>query len=238
MKAPLGEKIFKHLSEKNLSASFSYAQEGEDLILNRFFEKQPTGFFVDVGAHHPFRFSNTYFFYKLGWRGINIDPMPGIMKKFNHHRPGDINIEAGISNTSGAMDFFIFDEPAVNTFSTSLAKKIIEEGKYKLVKKQSVILEPLAAILDKHLAENCAIDFLSIDAEGFDMNVLLSNNWDKYKPKIILIESHKVLIDEFMQDEIYFFLSKHNYKLAAKTYFTYFFIYAEHTDTFPGIQPA
>jgi len=68
----------------------SYSQEGEDMILRRLFEKQLTGFYVDVGAHHPKRFSNTYFFYKQGWHGINIDAMPGSMKLFEKIRPRDI----------------------------------------------------------------------------------------------------------------------------------------------------
>ncbi|MFA7355121.1 MAG: SAM-dependent methyltransferase, partial [Sulfurimonadaceae bacterium] len=71
----------------------SYSQEGEDMILRRLFEQQPNGFYVDVGAHHPKRFSNTYFFYKKGWRGINIDAMPNSMELFNKIRPRDINIE-------------------------------------------------------------------------------------------------------------------------------------------------
>ena len=77
----------------------SYSQEGEDIILARIFGKQQNGFYVDVGAHHPYRFSNTYFFYKRGWKGINIDAMPGSMKIFNKYRPRDKNIEAGISDT-------------------------------------------------------------------------------------------------------------------------------------------
>ena len=74
----------------------SYSQEGEDMILKRFFEGKQRGFYVDVGSHHPKRFSNTYFFYKTGWRGINIDPMPGSMKLFDKIRTRDINLECGI----------------------------------------------------------------------------------------------------------------------------------------------
>ncbi len=71
----------------------SYSQEGEDMILARLFENQQNGFYIDVGAHHPQRFSNTYFFYKKGWRGINVDAMLGSMKLFNKIRSRDINIE-------------------------------------------------------------------------------------------------------------------------------------------------
>src|SRR4051794_14772116 len=77
---------------RNICAEFpkaSYSQEGEDMILRRFFEEHGKGFYVDVGAHHPKRFSNTYSFYKQGWSGINIDAMPGSMARFRRVRPRD-----------------------------------------------------------------------------------------------------------------------------------------------------
>src|SRR5689334_5444047 len=76
----------------------SFAQEGEDLVRASFFEGRRNGFFVDVGAHHPKRFSNTYHFYLFRERrGINIDATPGSMTAFRRARPEDINIEAAVS---------------------------------------------------------------------------------------------------------------------------------------------
>ena len=98
----------------------SYSQEGEDMILRRLFENQTKGFYVDVGAHHPIRFSNTYFFYKKGWRGINIDAMPGSMKLFNKIRPRDINIEKAISDKKEVLTYYVFNDPALNGFSKKL----------------------------------------------------------------------------------------------------------------------
>ena len=77
------------------------------MILRVIFAKQQTGFYVDVGAHHPKRFSNTYFFYKKGWYGINIDATPGIMENFKKMRKRDINLNIGISDTTGERDFYI-----------------------------------------------------------------------------------------------------------------------------------
>ena len=84
------------------------------MILNRFFERKRNGFYVDVGAHHPKRFSNTYTFYKKGWRGVNIDAMPGSMEKFKKIRPRDINLEFAISNKNGTLVYHMFNEPALN----------------------------------------------------------------------------------------------------------------------------
>jgi len=77
---------------------FSYSQNGEDRALWRYFEGQRDGFYVDIGAHHPFRFSNTYIFYKSGWRGINVDAMPNSMRAFRRYRKHDINIECAVGN--------------------------------------------------------------------------------------------------------------------------------------------
>ena len=101
----------------------SYSQEGEDMILRRLFEKQKTGFYVDVGAHHPKRFSNTLFFYKKGWHGINIDAMPNSMSLFDKIRPRDINLEVPISEKKQKLKYYMFNEPALNGFSKELAEK-------------------------------------------------------------------------------------------------------------------
>lgn len=96
----------------------SYSQEGEDLVLARIFEELriTKGFFVDIGAHHPARFSNTNYFYRRGWRGINVDALPGTKKLFQRKRPRDITIECGVGSQEGVLKYFVFNEPALNTF--------------------------------------------------------------------------------------------------------------------------
>ena len=99
----------------------SYSQEGEDMILNKIFEFKKNGFYIDIGAHHPKRFSNTYFFYKKGWMGINVDAKPGSMYLFNKIRPRDINLEIGLNNEKSVLKYYSFNEPALNTFDKELA---------------------------------------------------------------------------------------------------------------------
>lgn len=94
----------------------SYSQEGEDIILRRFFGLNKKGFYVDVGAHHPKRFSNKYFFYKKGWKGINIDAIPWSMNVFKKVRPRDINIEVPISSKKQKLKYYGFNESALNGF--------------------------------------------------------------------------------------------------------------------------
>lgn len=90
--------------------NLSFSQEGEDMILRKLLDRKTTGFYIDVGAHHPQRFSNTYFFYLKGWSGINIDPIPGRMKLFNQLRNRDINLEIGISESKKSLTYYIFNE--------------------------------------------------------------------------------------------------------------------------------
>jgi len=158
-------------------ASISYSQEGEDMILNRILGERRCGFYVDVGAHHPRRFSNTYFFYKRGWSGINIEPNPDVIRAFNSERPRDKNIQCGISDCEGVRKFYHFDDSALNTFDETVVKSRIAATTYRLVKHEYIPLVRLDRILRKHLNEAVQIDFLSVDVEGFDLAVLKSNDW-------------------------------------------------------------
>ena len=204
------------LFERNWVESFS--QEGEDMLLRKIFENHKPGFYVDIGAHHPKRFSNTYYFYKRSWNGINIDAAPGSMKQFNNARKRDINIEAAVSNQTSELIFYTFDEPALNTLDKDLANERLAEKKHKLIGEVKVITKTLSGILDKHIPPNTEIDFLSVDVEGFDLEVLSSNDWQKYRPRFIVVECFgKGNFEDIISDDTYKFLSGKNYTLYAKT---------------------
>src|ERR1700687_2725090 len=106
--ASLKKTILKHFPIDQFIHLNSYSQEGEDMVINSFFEgkKKYKGFFVDVGAHHPYRYSNTLFFYRKGWRGINIEPTPGATKLFNTFRRKDTNLNIGISDKKEKLTFY------------------------------------------------------------------------------------------------------------------------------------
>lgn len=202
----------------------SYSQEGEDMVLRRIFEGQSVGFFVDVGAHHPCRFSNTYLFYKLGWSGINIEPNPDAISTLQSIRPRDINLQFGVSDSPGQLTYYQFDEPALNTFDYEIVKSRLARTPYKLKTTSEVCVKRLDAILAEHLPENTKIDFISIDVEGFDFAVLKSNDWDLYRPKCVLVEMLNASFEDAMRGEIYQFMKNQKYALFAKTYNTLFFL--------------
>lgn len=218
--------LLKYLPVNYFQTHTSYSQEGEDMVLRSFYEGQKNykGFFVDVGAHHPSRFSNTNYFYKKGWRGINIEPTPGAIKAFNISRKRDINLNIGISGIKDKLTFYCFNEPALNGFSKEISEERNTSKKYKIIKEVEVETSPLADVLDKNLPANQQIDFLTIDVEGLDLQVLKSNNWDKYKPAYILVED-RIEFDNLANSEVYTYLKKQGYQLVAKTLRTLFFKY-------------
>lgn len=214
----IGNNLFDGFARK------SYSQEGEDLILWVLLRERINrpGFYVDIGAHHPCRFSNTCIFYKKGWYGINVDATPGSMRQFKRLRRRDINLEYGISCEEGEMTFFIFDEPALNTFSEELAREYQEKGR-KLIGKHTVATRTLASLLNEYMPAGTEIDFMSIDVEGHELQVLRSNDWRRYRPYILLVESLNIELTRLTDSELYKYLTSLEYEWIAKTFNTLFF---------------
>lgn len=193
----------------------SYAQYGEDLVIASIFHGVDRGFFVDVGAHHPKRFSNTYLLYRRGWRGINIDAMPGSMARFDAERPGDVNLEIGIDAEEGTRNFHIFSETALNTFDDSLAMSYRKQGWAE----QAIVpirVRTLEAVLDQYLAPDQGVDLLSIDIEGLDSAVLRSIDFSRHGPKVIISEMLDADCPEALVSETGQFLLGHGYFLHSK----------------------
>lgn len=217
-------KYYTYSIDKYNHHRVAFSQEGEDLILARFFEGQTKGFYVDIGAHHPQRFSNTYFFYLRSWRGINIDAMPNSMSFFNHVRQGDTNIEAAISDSSDILTYYIFDEPALNGFVEEISINYESNSNFRIVDRKEIKVQRLSEILDRYLPEGQQIDFMSIDVEGIDHQVLLSNDWSKYKPNVILVEELFILLEDLpQQSKTFTFLREQGYRLFARSLNTSFY---------------
>lgn len=210
------------MRDPDMQPNLCYGQDGEDLILDRLLERQAQGFYVDVGAHHPMRFSNTYMFYKRGWRGINIDAMPGSMKKFERVRPRDINIECGVGGSAGMLMYYRFNESALNTFDAAEAQ-LKNKPPYHLLDIVEVTVERLDALLERHLPAGQEIDFLSVDVEGKDEEVLRSNDWSRYRPRFILAETLRTTMLGMSECPVVQFLLSAGYKPVAKAYNTSFF---------------
>jgi FkbM family methyltransferase len=204
-----------HVFEEVSGANLHYSQEGEDIVLTRMLPSQKVGFFVDIGAHHPLRFSNTYALYRRGWRGINVDATPGSMEPFKKLRPEDINVEAAVSDSNLPLSFHIFREAALNTFNSSLAQEYVETG-WERVRAVTMVPRSLASILDEYLPRGKGIDLLSIDVEGEELAVLQSNNWNDYRPQIIIIEALATPFDIIRHHPAVSFLVDKGYELVSR----------------------
>ena len=192
-----------------------WSQEGEDILIKRIFANKKNGFYVDVGAHHSSRFSNTYKLYKENfWNGVNIDPSLSSYLDLKKKRKRDININVGISDKKEILKFYSFNEEALNTFS--LKKKNQLKLNYKLKKTERIHCKTLSDVLHGCLKKKIKIDLLTIDAEGYDLKVLKSNNWNKYLPDYIIVEISSSTLDEIMKDSITKFLNKRRYRIYSK----------------------
>ncbi|MBR2648190.1 MAG: FkbM family methyltransferase [Sediminibacterium sp.] len=209
----------------------SYSQEGEDIILDRVLGHIKRGFYVDIGAHHPKRLSNTYKFYKKGWKGINIDAMPGSMRKFNLVRRRDLNLECAITNDTNSIEYYVFNEPALNTFSKENADLWSTKAPYRIIKSIKVKGDRLDNIFNRYLAQGQNIDFMSIDVEGYELEVLLTNNWDKFRPKVIVLEVQSFLLDDSVRSKAVSYLQDKGYTVVSKLYFSIILCEADFANT-------
>lgn len=209
-------------------AHVSYSQTGEDMLLlsflrSRLDDLKYKGFWVDIGAHHPTRFSNTKIFYDSGWRGINVDAMPSAIDLFNRQRKRDINVNVGIGEKRGSLEFFRFSDCAVNTFSQEFAEKVKASG-MRYLGSSRVDVITIKDLLDAHLPPGQNIDFISIDTEGLDISILRSNDWSLYRPDYVLIEIHTAGHNERISEgEVCRYLHERGYEFVAQSFSTSLF---------------
>lgn len=189
----------------------SFSQEGEDIILEGIIGKDK-GFFIDIGAYHPFRFSNTFKFYQKGWKGINIEPTPNKINLFKLFRPNDINLEIGISKRNEKKEFYIYDENAYNTLDSELVKERIKRSGLNYTYKKVIEFKRLDTLFGELKLEKINIDFMNIDVEGHELEVLHSNDWVVYRPEFLAVE-----IFDLQVSPVYGFLLEKGYELVAKT---------------------
>ena len=171
----------------------SYAQDYEDVIMDKALGNKATGTYLDIGAFDPADLSNTKRFYDRGWRGCNVEPEPVRFQKFLRERPEDINLNVGVSDCAGQLVFFDFEEGAYSTFSEEHAKDLLRTGA-KLKQKIEVPVVSMKDIFEKHF-QGRAVDFCSLDAEGMDLQILKSNDWCRFRPKVFCVEDAFAPVD-------------------------------------------
>ncbi len=169
--------------------SVSYSQGAEDLVLRTLLQPRGPGTYVDIGAHHPSRFSVTRLLYEAGWWGVNVDANPKLVREFLLSRPRDVSLAAwvGHAGPDRVRKFFVFDEPALSTAEESNRARYLAEGNSIEAEIQAIVLS-LEEIIDRYL-DGVAPDLLNVDCEGSDEEVLKSGNWNKYRPPVVVVET-------------------------------------------------
>jgi FkbM family methyltransferase len=210
------KKIVKDFFLKSFGKHFnvSFSRTGDDLQLMKLINNANPGVYVDIGSWHPIKASNTYYFYLRNWRGICIDPNPDLSSTYKKLRPKDTFVNAGIGNSKEELDYFIFQESSMNTFSQDFINT--NHLQSKIIKQLKVPMFSLKEVLDANLKNTDRLDFFDIDVEGFDLEVLKTNDWQKYRPKVIMVESG-VNIKNDITSEIVSYLETKDYKLIGKT---------------------
>ncbi|MFY0714762.1 FkbM family methyltransferase [Seonamhaeicola sp. NFXS20] len=203
---------FKRFIRKRYNISFS--KSGDDIQLMKLINNNTPGVYVDIGCWHPIKASNTYFFHLRKWKGICIDPNPELKLLYQTHRPSDIFVNAGIGNSKTMLKYYMLEESSMNTFSYDFVKKQKQED--KIINTINVPVYNLKDILDKNLQENDRLDFFDIDVEGLDLEVLKTNDWNIYRPKVIVVESD-IPIKQDVKSEITQYLEMQNYRLIGKS---------------------
>ncbi len=179
----------------------SFAQNQEDVLLARVFPDDQ-GFFIDVGACHPVHHSVTKYFSSRGWRGINIEPIPSVFAMIAEDRPHEINLNVGVSNRDGAMTFYeATSSLGLSSFSKELAEEVRMLG-IEFVEREVPILT-LETIRARYVG-NREVDFLKIDVESHERQVVMGADWSRLRPKVVVLEGQDPAIwADLMHDARY-----------------------------------
>tara|TARA_B100000900_G_C20574938_1_gene714926 strand:- start:933 stop:1682 length:750 start_codon:yes stop_codon:yes gene_type:complete len=191
------------------------ANWGIDVIVDSIFKHKKNGIYVDVGCHHPYINNNTYLLHKRGWNGINVDLDFNSIEMFNYFRPKDDNYKIALSNKKEITNLYFFH----NRAPKNTLDKVSGLGAKKVKKINTDTLDNIIKRSKLNIKE---IDFLTIDVEGNELNVLKGLNFYKYKPKVIVIELinkktnffYEQKIETIQKSRIYKYITKKKYKLA------------------------
>lgn len=185
----LNHKLFNS-RYKNLFVRKSYAQSGEDVIVKYIFDtigiEHPN--YIDIGAHHPLHINNTSIFYETGSTGINIEPNPDNFQLFKKFRKNDVNLNIGLGLQEGVLDYYKLSSSTLNTFSKEEAERYHNETKHKIIETIKIRVDTINNILNKY-NDGIFPDFLTIDVEGLDEEILKCIDYEINSPTVICVET-------------------------------------------------
>ena len=205
----------------------SFSQCGEDLIIDHIFRqlKKNEIFYLDIGTNDPQTTNNTYLFYKNGHKGICVEPNPALIKQIKKVRPRDLCLNLGVAlSEESDLDFYVMEPHTLSTFSKSDAEEMSLSSTVKIDKVIKVPTLRINEIFSSYVKDK--LDFLSIDVEGLNEEIIIDLDLTKYRPTVVCIETITFsevgdakklnrIIDKFLAN---------NYFLYADTYLNTIFI--------------
>lgn len=191
----------------------SYAQNGEDVLIRRVFGSKPQGFYVDVGANDPIISSVTKHFYEGGWSGLNLEPSPILFAKLQQDRKRDQNLNLAVSRQSGTQTFYeATQHNGLSTLEAEIAQKYKNEG--IPITERLVPVRPLSELFEEYVGDR-QIDFMNVDVEGHEKEVLESADFAKWRPVLVVVESTYPRTTQEMSDEWEHLLTGADYVFAT-----------------------
>lgn len=168
----------------------SFSQHGEDIWLDCVLAGNSNGFYVDIGANHPEFNSNTCRFYRRGWTGINVEPTLAGHSSFESLRPRDINLQIAVAPDEGETTLYtLSNDTTLSTLSRATAEQMARRLGLA-IREVKVRTMPLRRIFETYAAGR-TVDFMSVDAEGYDLEVLQTNAWETDRPVFVLVEMNR-----------------------------------------------
>jgi FkbM family methyltransferase len=162
----------------------SWSQYGEDRVVDQLLGIKTPGTYIDIGANDPNLFNNTRRFYGMGWSGANCEPDPTKYERLLKSRPRDLNFNCGVGSGQGLHTFYRMSADMLSTFSKAAAIEYERQG-YVVIEE---VPTPLMSLTDVFDRIGRPVDFISLDVEGFEIDVLKSNDWSRHRPTLLLVE--------------------------------------------------
>lgn len=213
---------------ENVRERLSYAQSGEDLIVDFVFRamRMDCPSYLDIGAHHPTHFSNTYFFYSRGSHGVTVEPDPTLHTQLCKKRPKDVHLNVGVGEASSAsLPFYVMSTKTLNSFSKDEAERYQATGMHKIDKILDVPVVSIGEVLSSHFP-NRSPDFISVDVEGLDFQIIKAIDFSKYRPSVVCVETltFSENREETKVSEIIDYMCNNGYFVYADTYINSIFV--------------
>lgn len=194
-------------------ASLVFGYLAEDLIAARLLDSHlRKGFYVDVGCNDPVRLSNTLTLYAAGWRGINVDANPEVVERMRRQRPDDVTVCSLVGRPGEDRELVVFADDALSTADPHFAQRWASSA--EVVRRVPLRCRSLTDILGEHSAP-AELDFLNVDVEGMELEVLESLDFERFRPRLIALEIHGLDLASLASSPVIRLLAARDYRFRA-----------------------